>query len=95
MYFSTKNFKTIRPSQKLDYKKIGLFFIKKQKNKFNYKLNFLKKMKIYPVFHISLLEPANSKILISIKLPKLSPENEYKIEKIINYNYKNQQYFVK
>ena len=52
-------------------------------------------MKTYPVFYISLLEPANPEILIFIQLPKLLPENKYKIEKIIDYDYKNQQYFVK
>ena len=90
IYFSTKNFKTIRSSQKLDYKKIGFFFIKKQKGKLNYELDFPKKIKIYPVFYIFLLEPANPEILIPIKPSKLSSENKYKIEKIINYNYKNQ-----
>ena len=90
MYLSTKNFKTIRPSQKLDYKKVGFFFIKKQKSKLNYELNLPKEMKIHPVFHISLLEPANSEILVSTKPSKLSPENEYEVEKIIDYDYKNQ-----
>ena len=95
MYLSIKNFKIIRLSQKLDHKKIGSFFIKKQKGKLNYKLDFPKKIRIHPIFYISLLEPANQKIPIFIKLSKLSSENEYKIKKIINYNYKNQQYFIK
>ena len=89
IYLSTQNFKTIRPSQKLDHKKIGFFFIKKQKENANYKLDFPKKIKIYPIFYISLLELANQEILIFIKLPKLSPKNKYKIKKIIDYNHKN------
>ena len=52
-------------------------------------------MRIYPIFYISLLEPVNPEIPVSTKSPKLSPENKYKIEKIIDYNYKNQQYFSK
>ena len=95
MYFLIKNFKTIRSSQKLDHKKIGSFFIKKQKNKLNYELDLPKKMKIYPIFYISLLEPANSETPVSTKPPKLLSENKYKIEKIIDYDYKNQQYFIK
>ena len=79
----------------MNYKKIGFFLIKKQKGKFNYKLDFPKKMKIHPVFHIFLLESANPEISVFIKPPKLSPENEYKIEKIINYDYKSQRYLVK
>ena len=47
------------------------------------------------MFYIFLLESANPEIPIFIKLPKLSSKNEYKIKKIINYNYKNQQYFIK
>ena len=47
-------------------------------------------MKIHPVFHISLLEPANLKTPVSTKLPKLLPENEYEIERIIEYNYRSQ-----
>ena len=79
----------------MDHKKIGFFFIKKQKGKLNYELDFPKEMKIYPVFYIFLLESVNPETPISIKLPKLSSKNKYKIEKIINYDYKNQQYFIK
>ena len=85
----------LRPSKKLDHKKIGPFFIKKQKGKLNYELDFPKEMKIYPVFHIFLLESANSETPVSTKLPKLSPGNEYKVEKIIDYDHRSQQYFVK
>ena len=56
---------------------------------------FQKKKKIYPIFYIFLLESTNSEISVFTKLPKLSSENEYKIEKIIDYNHKNQQYFIK
>ena len=92
---STKNLKIIRPNQKLDHKKIGFFFIKKQKGKLNYKLDLPKEMKIHPVFYISLLEPANPETPVSTKLSKLSSENEYEVEKIIDYDHKSQQYFVK
>ena len=34
----------MRLNQKLNHKKIGFFFIKKQKNKFNYELDFPKKI---------------------------------------------------
>ena len=52
-------------------------------------------MKIYPIFYIFLLKLINPEIPVFTKLSKLSSENKYKIEKIIDYNYKNQQYFVK
>ena len=47
------------------------------------------------MFHIFLLEPVNSEIPVFIKPPKLLPENKYEVKKIINYDHKSQQYFVK
>ena len=58
-------------------------------------MDFLKEMKIYPVFYIFLLEPANPEISVFTKLSKLLSENEYEIERIIDYDHKNQWYLVK
>ena len=58
MYLFTKNLKTSRPSKKLDYKKIGLFYIEKRISNVNYKLNFPKGVQIYFIFYVFLLEPA-------------------------------------
>ena len=44
-------------------------------------------MKIYPVFYIIYLEPANNNILLKINLPKIDPDNqkiEYKVETILD-----------
>ena len=79
--------KYLWPSLKLDYKKIDSFIIKKKKSEINYKLELLDKIKIYPVFYILLLESADPRILLVIrKLSKLTRDNEYKVEKIINYD---------
>ena len=51
-----------RLSRKLDYIKVGLFLIKKAKGPINYKLILLPNAKVYPVFYILLLEPADSNI---------------------------------
>ena len=59
VYLFIKNLKTRILSKKLDYIKVGLFFIKKVKGLVNYKLELLKNVKVYPVFYISLLEPAD------------------------------------
>ena len=40
-YFFIKNFKTKKPSKKLNHVKIGPFLIKKIKKPFDYKLNLL------------------------------------------------------
>ncbi len=74
VYLSRRNIKTTRPSDKLDYKKIGPFEVLEQIGKVNYRLKLPKKMRINPVFHISLLEPAplNAPTIT----PDLSEENE-------------------
>ena len=58
VYLLRKNVKTKRPSNKLDYKKLGPFKIDKKIGSVNYKLKLPKTIEIYPVFHISLLELA-------------------------------------
>ena len=61
-----KNFKSRRLSKKLDYVKLGLFKILKKITEVIYKLDLLKKIKIYPVQYIIMLELVykNHKLLI-------------------------------
>jgi hypothetical protein len=59
VYLLRRNIKTIRPNDKLDYKKLGPFKIKRNIKDINYKFYLLFTMRIYPVFHISLLELAD------------------------------------
>jgi ribosomal protein L11 len=56
VYLLTKNLKIKRLSQKLDYKKVGLFRIKRVKELVNFKLDLSKGTRIYLVFYILLLE---------------------------------------
>ena len=85
VYLLRRNIKTKRPSSKLDHKKLGAFTISEIKGPVNYKLDLPKSMKIHPVFHVSLLEPAPASAKTVI--PNLSKENEgleYIVEKIVN-----------
>jgi hypothetical protein len=59
IYLLRRNIKTIRLSNKLDYKKFGPFKIKRNIKNISYKLHFLLTIRIYLIFHISLLELAN------------------------------------
>jgi hypothetical protein len=89
------NIKSKRPSNKLDAVKYGPFRIEKKLANDNYRLTLPARMRVYPVFHISLLEPT------------LNPENakdeatdiddEFEVEKILNRRtVKGQiQYFVR
>lgn len=71
VYLLHRNIKIKRLSQKLDYQKIRLFVIIEKLGLVNYKLQLLKSMlKIYLVFHVSLLELAleNTKITKNIEI---------------------------
>jgi hypothetical protein len=48
-----------KSSNKLDYKKFDPFKIKRNIKNISYKLYLLPTIKIYSIFHISLLEPAD------------------------------------
>jgi hypothetical protein len=59
VYLLRRNIKTIRLNDKLDYKKFGPFKIKRNIKNINYEFYLLFTIRIYPVFHISLLELAD------------------------------------
>jgi hypothetical protein len=59
VYLLRRNIKTIRPSNKFNYKKFGPFKVKRNIKNISYELHFLLTMRIYPIFHISLLELAD------------------------------------
>jgi hypothetical protein len=60
VYLLRRNIKTIRPSNKLDYKKFGPFKVKRNIKDISYELYLLPTIRIYSIFHISLLESADS-----------------------------------
>jgi hypothetical protein len=55
--------------------------------KVNYKLKLLANIGIYPIFYISLLEPALPEVLPApvIKIISNSNNLKYKVEKILDY----------
>jgi hypothetical protein len=61
IYLLRKNIKIKRPSSKLDFTKLGLFEIEEKKGPLNYKLRLPEKTRLYPVFYIALLKPADPK----------------------------------
>ena len=86
VYLRRKNLKTTRPSEKLDYTKLGPFRILKKKSDVNYDLDLPKKMRIHPTFHISLLEPASDDTPVQTNPPAIDPSSqteEFDVERII------------
>jgi hypothetical protein len=84
VYLARKNFKTTRPSDKLDHRMVGPFKIEEKMSDWNYRLALPKTMRIYPVFHISLLEPSkgnpNDKEKFEVAAEN---EKEYEVEEIL------------
>ena len=96
VYLLRRNIKTKRPSNKLDWKKIGPFKIEKKVSEINYRLSLPNTMKIHPTFHISLLEPApqNAKLETQIEV---DDEYEYEVERILDdrEGQQGKEYFIK
>jgi transposase InsO family protein len=75
------NVKTLRESTKLDQLQLGPFTIKKKLDFDNYELLLPPRMKIHPVFHISLLQPTeNPETIEDIE----ANDAEYEVEKILD-----------
>jgi hypothetical protein len=85
IYLLRRNIKTIKPNDKLDHKKFGPFKVKRNIKNINYELHLLPTIRIYPIFHISLLEPADPDTPAG-PTPEIHPdlqEKVYTIEKIL------------
>jgi transposase InsO family protein len=86
VYLLTKNLRTRRPTKKLDHVKVGPFFISRQISPVNYRLELPKDARIHPVFHISLLEPADPETPVQKDFHyQADGETEWEVEKIITH----------
>jgi hypothetical protein len=98
VYLRTKNLRTRRPTKKLDKVKVGPFFISKQISAVNYRLDLPKDAKIHPVFHISLLEPADPRTPVQKDFHyQADGEDEWEVEKIVQHRNRDDgdEYLVK
>ena len=94
VYLLTKNLKTRTPSKKLDHVKVGPFFIKEVKGPQNFELELPKDAKVHPVFHISLLEPADPGTPVQQTFNyETQEEDTFVVEKILKHE--DQLYLVK
>jgi hypothetical protein len=86
VYLYTKNLRTKQLSKGLDNIKVRLFLISKQNRLVTYTLKLLLDAKIYPRFHISLLELADPETLLQQTFRyELEEENKYKVERILEH----------
>jgi hypothetical protein len=84
VYLLRKNIKTKRPSDKLDYKKMGPFRITEKLSEVNFRLS-LPKTRRHAVFHISLLEPAPANARLATQIELENNEEEWEVEEIKNH----------
>ena len=93
-YLSTKNLRTTRPSKKLDHKKEGPFLIIGKPGPTTRELQLPKDAKIYSVFNVSFLHPADPETPLQTTFHyEADQENEFETEAILDH--KGQRYLVK
>jgi hypothetical protein len=73
IYLLRRNIKIIRPNDKLNLKKIGSFKVKRNIRNINFEFKLPPTIRIYPIFYLSLLEPAHPDIPESL-IPELDPK---------------------
>jgi hypothetical protein len=94
MYLLTKNLRIRKKSKKLDHVKVESFFIKAVKGPINYELDLPKDVRVFSVFHISLLKSVDPSTPIQETFHyKSQKKNRFKVERILKK--KGQQYLVK
>jgi transposase InsO family protein len=94
VYLLTKNLRSQRTTKKLDHVKVGPFLISEVRGPVNYKLQLPDDAKIHPVFHISLLEPADPETPLQTTFHfQTEEEDEFEVERILEQ--RGQRYLVK
>jgi hypothetical protein len=89
VYLLRRNINMKRPNDKLDHKKLGPFKIVEVVGPVNYRLELPKTINIYPIFHISLLEPILLGIpnMLYTEIELVNPNTEYEVEEILDQKY--------
>jgi hypothetical protein len=85
VYLLWKNIKTKRLSTKLDHTKLSPYKIQKVLGPLTYELELPQSIRIHPVFHISLLEPApRGAKQTQIQLSNETQDDVYEVEKVLD-----------
>jgi hypothetical protein len=98
VYLLRRHIRTKRPSNKLDFKKIGPFEIEEKVSSSNYVLKLPKTMRLRTRnFHVSLLEPAPKYVQPDTTLEAEDEEEEWDVEEILDsrVSQRQLQYLVK
>ena len=84
VYLSWDNLQTKRSCEKLDFKWLEAFRIKKQHESMTFELELLKETRIHSIFHAALIESASDNALIA-KIMNIEEykDQDYDIESIL------------
>ncbi|SPO30394.1 related to pol protein [Ustilago trichophora] len=96
VYINRKNWKTRRPTAKLDTRFAGPYPVKERIGRRAYRITLPASLKVHDVFHISMLEPAKSSSLaqrsqLPVDPPLPDEELEYEVEAIVGKQVRNGQ----
>ncbi|SOV04618.1 uncharacterized protein UDID_17154 [Ustilago sp. UG-2017a] len=89
VWLSADNIRSLRPTKKLDYRRLGPFSVSKVISSHAYRLQLPPSMKIHNVFHVDRLEPYVANTIPNRVQPPPPPvevesDLEYEVEQIIN-----------
>ena len=100
VYLSTRNLRTQRPSQKLDWKHIGPYPIEEVISPYAYKLKLPATARIHPVFHTSLLslsadDPYKDQVQEPPPPVEIEGKEEFEVEDIVDSLIKRKKLYYK
>ena len=85
VYLAIKNIIIKKLNKKLDYKYLGLYMVIKRISENNYQLDLPPKVRIYPIFYISLLKDAINVEFINAGRNNVKvDEKKYETKKVLN-----------
>ena len=96
VFLDRRHIPSLRPSSKLDNKKLGPFKISRIINPVAYELKLPSTLRIHPVFHVSLLEPRTKDIIKEFLQPEPPPvivdsHEEFEVEQILDSRIRHRQ----
>jgi len=96
VYLTRRNIKTKRPSDKLDFKRLGPFLISRKLSDTNYELALPGKTQIHSRFHVFLLESASKNARLTQNFD-IQDNREYEVEQILDHREDNHnaEYLIK